>query len=271
MNAGIVDRMELRSAHVLITGATGGLGAALARAFAERGARLTLSGRRAEDLQRLAADVGARAVSADLSDPASPARLLAEAGPVDVLVAAAAVPASGPLWEYTTDELDRALAVNLRAPVLLAKLATESMRERGTGGHVVFLSSLSGKSASARMALYNATKFGLRGFALALREDLRPYDIGVSSILPGPVRDAGMFADSGVRVPRLATRTAAQVARATVRAVERNRGEVVVAPLPLRAVTVLGAVAPAASATLARRTGNDAMMDAVSEGQRDKR
>ncbi|KXP11230.1 oxidoreductase [Tsukamurella pulmonis] len=263
--------MDLRSAHVLITGASGGLGAALAEAFAERGAELTLSGRRAEELHRLAAAVGGRAVPADLADPAAPESLLSQCGPIDVLVAAAAVPASGLLWEYSTEEMDRALTVNLRAPVLLAKLAAESMRERGTGGHVVFLSSLSGRSASARMALYNATKFGLRGFALALREDLRPYGIGVSSVLPGPVRDAGMFADSGVHVPRAATRTAAQVARATVRAVEANRGEVVVAPLALRAATTLGALAPGVSAALARRTGNDAMMAAVSEGQRRKR
>ncbi|CAM3623354.1 SDR family NAD(P)-dependent oxidoreductase [Tsukamurella ocularis] len=263
--------MDLRSAHVLITGASGGLGSALAEAFAQRGARLTLSGRRTDELQRLAAAVGGRAVTVDLEDPSAPESLLSRIEPVDVLIAAAAVPASGLLWEYSTEELDRALTVNLRAPVLLAKLAAEGMRERGAGGHVVFLSSLSGKSASARMALYNATKFGLRGFALALREDLRPDGIGVSSVLPGPVRDAGMFADAGVRVPRAATRTAAQVAKATVRAVESNRGEVVVAPFALRAATTLGALAPGLSAALARRTGNDARMAAVSAGQRRKR
>lgn len=263
--------MELQSARVLITGATGGLGTALASEFAAQGAHLTLSGRRVDELRHLAAAVGGRAVPADLSDPAAPAALIAECGPIDVLVAAAALPASGDLWDYTTEELDRALDVNLRAPVLLAKLASEAMRERGTGGHVVFLSSLSGKSASARMSLYNATKFGLRGFALALREELRPHGIGVSSILPGPVRDAGMFADSGVRVPRAATCTAAQVARSTVRAVERNRREVVVAPLPLRVITTLGALAPGAAAAVSRRTGNDEVMAAVSAGQRRKR
>src|SRR5205085_11760721 len=99
-------RVNLAGAHVLLTGATGGLGQAIARALAARGASLTLTGRRAEVLQPLAEEVGGRALAADLADPAAPGRLLAEAGEVDVLVANAALPGSGALNSFSEEEID---------------------------------------------------------------------------------------------------------------------------------------------------------------------
>jgi len=93
--------MNLAGAHVLLTGATGGLGHAIARALAARGASLTLTGRRAEVLEPLAEELGGRALAVDLADPAAPARLLADAGRVDVLVANAGLPAtSGFVGEF---------------------------------------------------------------------------------------------------------------------------------------------------------------------------
>ena len=262
--------MDLRGAHVLLTGASGGIGHALAEALAARGAHLTLTGRRAEVLTELAERVGGTALSADLGDRDSLQELLAQVGRVDVLVANAGVPASGVLTEYSIDQIDRALDVNLRAPIVMAKLLGEQMAKRGAG-HLVFVSSLSGKSASARMALYNATKFGIRGFALALREDLRPHGVGVSTMFPGPVRDAGMIADTDVRLPRLGTRTARAVADATLRAIDENLAEVTVAPWALRAATLLGNLAPDLAATLQRSTGGHKIMAALSEAQQNKR
>src|SRR5690349_23756613 len=113
--------MEIDRRHVLLTGATGGLGHAIARALASCGGKLILTGRRADVLEPLAAEVGGRAVAADLSAPGAVEALVAEVGHVDVLVANAAVPASGPVLEYTTEQLDRALTVTLRAPMLLAR------------------------------------------------------------------------------------------------------------------------------------------------------
>ena len=176
--------MKLDGARVLLTGATGGLGQAIARGLAERGATLTLTGRRAEVLEPLAAEVGGRVIVSDLSEADAPARLLAEAGEVDVLVANAGLPGSGRLNSFTPEEIDRALDVNLRAPMLLAHGLTESMVARGSG-HLLFMSSLSGRAAAPGTSVYAATKFGLRGFALALREDLAPKGVGVSVILPG--------------------------------------------------------------------------------------
>jgi short-subunit dehydrogenase len=263
--------MELRGANVLVTGATGGIGQALANALAGRGGRVVLTGRRADVLEPRAERLGGRAIVADLADRDAAEKLLDEAGRVDVLVANAALPASGLLSEYSITQVDRTLDVNLRAPIVMAKLAAAQMADRGRG-HLVFVSSLSGKTASGQASLYNATKFGMRGFALGLREDLRPLGIGVSTVFPGFIRDAGMFADAGVTLPKgVGTRSPQDVARATVRAIERNIAEVDVAPLGLRLGARIGGIAPVLSAAVQRRAGGHRIAASLADGQRGKR
>jgi short-subunit dehydrogenase len=262
---------SIRGATVLLTGASGGIGHAIARALAVRGAKLILTGRRADVLEPLAQELGGRAVSVDLTDREGPERLVAEAGEVDILVANAALPASGALDDFTLEQIDRALDVNLRAPIALAKLLAEPMAARGRG-HLVFMSSLAGKSAQQGSALYSATKFGLRGFALGLREDLRERGVGVSAVFPGFIRDAGMFAEAGVELPSgVATRTPDDVAAAVVRAIETNRAEVDVAPLGLRLGAVVSGVAPGLSANISRRLGAGKISSELAAGQRTKR
>jgi short-subunit dehydrogenase len=208
---------------------------------------------------------------ADLADRAAAAALMEESGPVDILVANAGLPASGSLTDFALDAVDRALDVNLRAPVVLARLAADEMVSRRRG-HLVFVSSVAGKVASGGASLYNATKFGLRGFSLALREDLRPHGVGVSTIYPGFIRDAGMFADANVTLPRgLGTHTPSDVARAVSRAIERDLAEVDVAPLSLRVGAKFAAVAPGLAARVQRLGGGDRLTQALAEGQRDKR
>jgi short-subunit dehydrogenase len=263
--------MNLGGRTVLLTGASGGLGAAAARALAARGATVLLSGRRAETLDALADELRGRALPADLAEPDAPARLLAAAGDVDVLVANAALPASGELTSYSIDEIDRAIGVNLRAPVVLARLLAESMVARGDG-HLVFVSSLAGKVATPRSSLYAATKFGLRGFASGLRQDLVPHGVGVSCVFPGFIRDAGMFSDSGASLPAgVGTVSAEQVAAAIVRAIEHDRGEIDVAPLAMKAGARVAALAPALAADVQKRLGSFAIADAIADGQREKR
>src|SRR5581483_7584589 len=114
-------------------------------------------------------------------------------------------------------EIDRALDVNLRAPIVLAHALTPAMVARREG-HLVFISSLNGKAATPLTSIYNATKFGLRGFAAALREDLRAEGVGVSTIFPGFISEAGMFAAAGAKLPPgVGTRTPRDVAEATVK------------------------------------------------------
>ncbi len=256
---------------MLLTGATGGIGGAVARALAGRGATVVLTGRRAEPLEALAASIGGRAVAADLVAPDAPARLLADAGDVDVLVANAALPASGELTSFSEEEIDRAIAVNLRAPIQLARLLAPAMSARRSG-HMVFVSSLSGRTAGPHSSLYSATKFGLRGFSLGLRQDLAEHGVGVSCVFPGFVRDAGMFADSGAALPPgVGTSSPEEVAAGIVRAIERNRGEVDVAPLAMKAGARLGGLAPELTANLQGRLGSFKVARAIGAGQRDKR
>lgn len=264
--------MSLLSGTVLVTGATGGIGQVIARAFSKRGANLILTGRRGDVLERLAGELGARAIACDLADRDQLGRLTAETSQVDVLVANAALPASGVLTELTQDQIDRMLEVNLAAPIALARSLAPGMIERRRG-HMVFISSLAGKAASPASSIYSATKFGLRGFALGLREDLRPHGVGVSVVLPGFISGAGLFADAGnIKLPRgIRTRTPEQVAAAVIGVIERNRAEVQVAPLSLRFGATFAGVAPQLAATGSRLMGSDRIATELAAGQRDKR
>lgn len=263
--------MTLAGKRVLLTGATGGIGQSIARALFEQGATTVLTGRRLELLEPLAAETGGRAVACDLADPADVDNLLASAGELDVLVANAALPASGRIDVLSVDEIDAALAVNLRAPIVLAQAVSRSMVAR-RAGHIVLVSSLAGKAASSGGSLYSATKFGLRGFGLGLREDLRPHGVGVSVVFPGFIRDAGMFHDSGARLPPwVGTRTPDDVARAVLDAISDDRAEVDVAPPALRLGAAFANVAPEAASAVQRKLGSDGVSNSIAQGQRSHR
>jgi short-subunit dehydrogenase len=214
-------------------------------------ALVIVTGRQPEPLRAFAAEVGATAIAADLANPADVTRLADECGDVDILVANAALPASGDLLDYTLEQIDRALAVNLRAPVVLSRLLAPRMVQAGRG-HLAFIGSMSGKAATGSSSLYTASKFGLRGFAHSLRVDLRETGVGVSLIQPGFVRNAGMFANTGEPTPSgVRTVTPDQVASATVAAIESDRAEVNLAPVKLRVLCAVAAQLPG----LAERVG----------------
>lgn len=247
--------IDINGKRVLLTGAAGGLGRAIARALHAKGAKLVLSGRNAVALQALANELSAQVITCDLADAADIARLVAAAGEIDILVANAGIAGTASIADFSTTEIDHLLDVNLRAPILLSQTLIGPMKQRG-GGHLVFVSSMAGKGASPLQSLYSASKFGLRGFTQCLRMDLRSSNIGVSTIFPGMIRDAGMFANAGVPPPPgVGTNTSEEVAQAVVRAIQRNLGEVVVAPLMMRFASVLAALAPETSAAMVRAAG----------------
>ena len=232
---------------------------------------MILSGRRQDVLDSLAGRLGARAIACDLASRDAVQGLIESVGPVDVLVANAGLPATGHIAELSQAQLDAMLEVNLRAPIALARGLIPGMVERGRG-HLVFVSSLSGKVASPVSSLYNATKFGLRGFSLAVREDLRGTGVGASSVLPGFISDAGMFADSQAKLPPgVGTRTPDDVASAVITAIERNRAEIAVAPVGLRLGAGFASVLPGVAAAVSRLTGGDKVAHSLAAGQVDKR
>lgn len=265
--------MQLAGKTVLLTGATGGLGRAIAGGLGGRGASLVLSARRSEELASLAATIGGeshRSIVCDLAEPGAAERLASEASEIDVLVASAGLPGSGSLESFEPDQIARAIRVNLEAPIQLTRALLPRMRARDEG-QLVFLSSLSGKAATARQSVYSATKFGLRGFALALRQDLHATGVGVSVVSPGFVREAGMFADSGAKPPPgLGTTTPGAVAAAVLSAIENDTAELDVAPIVQRRLAGFAHRHPHLAARVSS-TAAGAIGDRVAGGQSDKR
>lgn len=264
--------MELAGRTALLTGASGGIGRAIARALHSRGAELIVTARREEVLEEVRRELGERVepLVADLANRDDVERLAERAASVDVLVANAALPGSGEVDDFTVDQIDRTIEVNLRAPMRLAREMLPALKERGSG-HLVFISSLAGKVASPGSAIYSATKYGLRGFAAGMRQDLHGSGVGVTVVFPGFVSDAGLFAESGAELPLgVGTSTPEQVADAVVRGIERGRAEIEVAPLGMRAGALLATLAPGISDRVQRRFGAELSAE-IAEGQRAKR
>lgn len=233
---------------------------------------MILSGRRTEVLEGLADELNARVVACDLGSREQVARLATALAPtVDLFVANAGLHARGRLDDLSQAEIDELLEINLRAPIALARAFAPVMTARRRG-HMVFISSLSAKAAQPASSMYSATKFGLRGFALGLRTDLRRHGVGVSLVLPGFVRDAGMFADSGVRLPPgIGTSSPDEVATAVLRAIASNRAEIGVAPLHLRVGASIASVAPGLAEGFSRRFGADGIATRLAAAGRRER
>jgi NADP-dependent 3-hydroxy acid dehydrogenase YdfG len=177
----------------LVTGASSGLGRATAVALAQAGADVALLARGQHDLEQVAAEVeraGRRTLVlvADLADAqaltGAVARVVEALGRVDVLVNAAGTDVPAPVAELAIGDWDRVVAVNLRAPFVLAKAAFPHMRAAG-GGTVVNVSSVAGKRGWANAAAYCASKFGLTGLTQALAAEGRAHGIRACVLYPG--------------------------------------------------------------------------------------
>lgn len=265
--------MEIGGNRILLTGATGGLGRAIAKALHERGAHLVLSGRREEVLDEVVGELGdrAEALPADLQSGEAARELVERAGHVDILVANHALPASGRLDEYTPEQVDRALDVNLKAPVQMTHAVLPQMLERGTG-HLVYISSMAGKVASGGASLYAATKFGLRGFATALHDELERDGVGVTTVFPGFIADAGMWADTGIEMRKgVGLKKPEDVAAAVVRGIEKNKSEIDVAPLTIKAGGWGAGISQSAVQRIQRLAGSERMSKSLAKAQQDKR
>ena len=238
--------MDIAGSRILVTGATGGLGVAIVGALAAGGAHVVVSGRRTVALEALAARVGGDAVVADLGDAAAVEELVGVAAACDAVVCNAGLLAG------TVDEV---LDVNLRAPMRLAEAFVAARRASGGPGAVVFTGSVAGVTSSPGMGAYNASKAGLRGFALSLAQDLAGTSVTSTHLVVGYVADAGMLVDSGDRAPAwVRTRTPGDVADAVVSAIRTGPVERWVAPLELRLAVTAAGVFPRLAGRIRRRT-----------------
>ncbi|HET9847555.1 MAG TPA: SDR family NAD(P)-dependent oxidoreductase [Candidatus Dormibacteraeota bacterium] len=257
---------ELKGRAALLTGASSGLGPIIARRLHAEGVQFILSARREAELQRLAAELpGSRVIVADLARRGEAERLAAEAGRVDILISNAGVPVSGRLVDLEVPNIDRGLDVNLRAAIVLTRLLLPGMLER-QAGHVVVMASLAGQIPGPRNSVYNATKFGLRGFGHALRTELRGTGVSASVVSPSFVSEAGMWADSGQHSPFEVP--PGRVADAVLHAIQQDKAEITVAPVMGRIGGRFALIAPSTFLRVAGRTAG--IPPEAVEGQRSK-
>lgn len=254
----MLSRMELRGAACLVTGASGGIGRATVGALAGAGARLVLTGRDRERLEAAAAATGGHPVVADLDAGGEPARLAARAeahlGRVDVLVNNAGTGLAGPLEDASPDEIEKLVAANLLAPILLTRAVLPGMLERGAGA-IVNVASVAGHVGVRHEAVYAATKAGLVVFSESLRQELAGTPVRASLVSPGVV-ETPFFARRGTPYARRRPHPVApeRVADAIVEAIRTGAPSVFVPGWLSLPVRVHGAL-PGLYRALAARWG----------------
>ena len=233
----------------IVTGASRGIGRAVARAAADRGARVGLVARSAPELDQVLREIGGHGVAAvaDVGDPAEMQRAVAAVetglGPVDVVVANAGIGLYGAFADSSLPEVERLVRVNVLGTMYLLRAVLPGMVARRRG-HVVVIASIAGRLAAPFEAVYSATKFAQVGLVEALAVELGPFGIGVSMVNPGPV-DTAFFDARGHAYERSMPRKVApeRVARAVISGVERRRLEQLV-PRWLRQAVLVRHLAP---------------------------
>ncbi|MEY3034409.1 MAG: hypothetical protein RLZ86_1031 [Actinomycetota bacterium] len=222
--------------HVVVTGASRGIGAEIARSFARAGSRVTVIARGAEPLEAIAAEIGGRAVVADLFDTEAledlVRRIEAGFGPVDVLVNNAGMETTTSIFDTTTSDVDDLITLNLRVPIHLTRLVLPGMRDRNLG-HVVNISSMAANGGFGGMSVYSASKAGLSHFTRIVRQDLKGTAVRVTNLEVGPVPTellanltyppAARSFDRFRRLRLMPNVPAERVGREAVRAVEREK------------------------------------------------
>ena len=232
--------MELRGRRVLITGASRGIGEALAHKFAAAGSSVALVARSSDAIEKIAADLGGTAHPADLGDPKQVATLINhvedEAGPIDVLVNNAGTDLPGSFWDMAPDDLASIVQINLTTPMELCRQAIPRMLRRGRG-HIVNISSLAACGLYPGLTAYSTTKAGLSHFTAGLRADLHKLPVkttlvemaGVPTDMLTHVGDYKPTEDSfrrGYRLHLVTDTPLDTLVTATVEAVEKDQRHV---------------------------------------------
>jgi short-subunit dehydrogenase len=267
--------MSTETRNAIVTGASRGIGPYIARAMAASGYRLVLTGRSRVELEAVAGALkasGAAAlpVEADITDPSGQDGLVQKAerafGHVDVLVNNAGGDPQREFESMAWAENEAILRLNLLAPMELTHKLLPGMLERRRG-QIINISAIAGRLGFPFTEAYAAAKDGLIGFTRVLRNDYRARGVSASAVVLGAIRGAGQgqrTSDAmGLPMPRLATSTADEVARAVIMAISKDRAEIVVMPGPGRLFKALMDFSPAMAASINRMAGTRAAMEKV--------
>jgi NAD(P)-dependent dehydrogenase (short-subunit alcohol dehydrogenase family) len=192
-----LERFDLRNKVAVVTGASKGIGEAVAHLLANQGAKVVVSSRKLTDVEAVAAEIRnkgkeAIAIACNAGDPGQCEQLvnhtIQQYGGIDILVNNAATnPTYGPALDCSTELFDKLMQVNLRGPFVLAKLAYASMKERG-GGSVINMSSIAGDTPDPGLGIYSVTKAALNMLTKVLAKEWGLDRIRVNSIAPGLIK-----------------------------------------------------------------------------------
>jgi short-subunit dehydrogenase len=250
--------MRFNGAVALVTGASAGIGAAVARRLSAEGARVLVHGRDPERTRAVAAESGGTMLVAELANPEGRQRLAAEAvnvyGRVDVLINNAGVGWSGPFIDMGVDDVRRLIEVDLLAAIELTRGLLPAMIERRNGS-ICFVTSIAGRTGVAGEAVYSATKAGLDVFAESLRAETAGSGVHIATVIPGVV-DTGFFETRGRAYQRTRPKPIAAdvVAKAVVGTITKDHAEAW-SPGWLRIAPALRVLAPGAYRRLVVRFG----------------
>ena len=245
--------MRIQGSVVLITGASEGIGAATAREFEKRGARLSLIARTAEKLAKVGGPDTLR-TTGDITNEETRRnaveRTIAHFGEIDILINNAGMGFYSPAWKAPMPEAQALLELNFFAPLALTQLVVPYMRERKRG-MIVNISSIAGKVTLPWFTLYSVSKFALGSLTDGLRMELKPDGIHAMTVCPGYVKTHFQSNALGTRPPQSFMKgrqyaiTAEECAEAIARGVERDARTVVV-PRIYRIFVALSRIFPAA-------------------------
>lgn len=248
---------------VVLTGASGGIGAFIARALAKEQATVVCVSRSPEELERICLEIEAMegkgiSIPFDLAN-VEKLSMLAEkidrvASSVDIVINNAAIEKFRPFQNYSLEDIQSILTLNLHAPMELTRLLLPQMIERNSG-HIVNISSGAGKKGAPFNSIYSASKAGLIMWSEALRHELSNTDVGVSTICPG-CTNAGMFLDLDIPAPKGARiAEPAEVADTVVRAIKQNQKEVVLDGLAVKVFYAISQLSPEFGDSVIQKAG----------------
>jgi short-subunit dehydrogenase len=261
----------------IVTGVSHGIGPSIARSLAAHGFNLVLTGRTTVELERLARELrgggaAAIAVRCDLAQPADLPALIGRAeeefGAIDVLVNNAALELQRRFHTLDATEVERVLRVDLLAPIELTRLVLPQMLDRGYG-RIVNISSLAGRNGFPFTEAYAAGKDGLIAFSRVLSNDYRASGVSASAVVLGAVKEAGIgqrtLDEFGLKASTAFMVTPESVAKAVLRAIEKDKAEIVVMPGPGRLLKALMDLFPGFGAAINRLSGADKLMGFVAD------